>query len=164
MILSQTFYRISNEQDRARYFLQKIVETHEIWKVQEFWEGIVKSKIQLVNIDSINDEMNSINSNSLINYETPEDKDIRVQNIVFGQMISFAHHMLFFSIPKEKVKELITNLSKLYHLNEDLTNHMIKNVDDYTNCIDHQVKHDIIDDCLPAITDKSEEDCHFIVK
>jgi len=49
MILSQTFYRVSTELNNPRLFLQLSIESHEIWRDMETWEGIIKSNNIITN-------------------------------------------------------------------------------------------------------------------
>ncbi len=145
MILSQTFYRVSNDSNNPRIFLQEAIEAHDIWKQIEFWEGIIKY--------SIHEEIHNQRSSSFCNQESPDDKQLRIQSIAFGQLLSFTFNMLSFEIPKEKVKDPILIFCKIYKLPEEMASQILKSVDDYSTTMDQQVKMDIIDDNLSIIAD-----------
>jgi hypothetical protein len=144
MILSQTFYKISIDPHKPRIFLQEAIEGHEIWKQTEFWEGIIKY--------SINEEIHNQRAYYAYGSESTEDKQMRIQSIGFGQLLSFSFNMLSFEISKEKVKETIYNFCKVYKIPEEMTGQIIKSIDEYTSTIDQQVKMDIIDDNLSVIS------------
>ena len=101
MILSQTFYKISADPNKVRVFLQEAIESHDIWKQTDFWEGIIKY--------SVNDEAHNQRAAHTYINESVDDKQMRIQSIAFGQLLSFSFNMLSFLIPKEKVKETINS-------------------------------------------------------
>jgi hypothetical protein len=142
MILSQTFYKAGSDPLIPRIFLQQAIESHEIWKRLEFWEGIIKYSIQ--------EELH--NKKSFQDVESPDEKQIRVQSIAFGQLLSFTFNMLSFEIPKEKVRESIAVSCELYKLPEELSTQILKSIDDYSSSVDQQIKMDIIDDNLSVIS------------
>lgn len=145
MILSQTFYRISSDIHLPKFYLQMAIDHHGIWRDMEFWEQIIKSSILLIKIGSINEELHSFNIRGSSNVsESSEDKSSRVQNVVFGQMVSFTQHMMFFEVPKEKAKDLVKNINKAYSLSDEIMGYIITNINDYTNVIQTQVKDEII--------------------
>lgn len=142
MILSQTFYKAGPDPQNPRIFLQQAIESHEIWKRIEFWEGIIKY--------SIHEELH--NKKSFQDVETLDEKQIRIHSIAFGQLLSFTFNMLSFEIPKERVRESITASCELYKMPEELFSQIIKSIDEYSSTIDQQVKMDIIDDNLSVIS------------
>lgn len=146
MILSQTFYKVNADPNKPRTFVQEAIESHEIWKQIEFWEGIIKY--------SINEEIH--NHRSFHNYynESHSEKQMRIQSIGFGQLLSFSFNMLSFEIGKEKVRDLIKNFSKLYKIPDELSSQIIKSVDEYSASIDQQVKMEMVDDNLSAISEE----------
>jgi len=146
MILSQTFYKVNADTNKPRVFLQEAIETHEIWKQIEFWEGIIKY--------SINEEIHNHRSFNNYHNESQSEKQMRLQSIGFGQLLSFSFNMLSFEISKEKVRDVIKNFSKIYKLPEELSSQIIKSVDEYSESIDQQVKMDLVDENLSAISDE----------
>lgn len=144
MILSQTFYKASSDPNNPRVFLQYAIEGHEIWKKTEFWEGIIKF--------SIHEEIHNRRSYTPNDQESPDDKQMRIQSIAFGQLLSFTFNMLSFEIPKERVREVIHSFCKSFKIPEELALQILKSVDEYTSTIDQQVKMDIIDDNLSVIS------------
>lgn len=145
MILSQTFYRVSNDPNKPRVFLQEAIESHDIWKQTEFWEGIIKY--------SIHEEVHNQRAYNAYNQESADDKQLRIQSIAFGQLLSFAFNMLSFEIPREKVRDTINNFCKIFKIQEEMATQILKSVEDYTTSMDQQVKMDIIDDNLSVISD-----------
>jgi|LauGreDrversion4_2_1035121.scaffolds.fasta_scaffold1150080_1 hypothetical protein len=98
--------------------------------------------------------MNSQNLFSLYNFENPVDEQIRTQNIIFGQLISFIYNMLSLDVSKDVVKKLILEFCKTYKLNEELSSQILKNVDEYNARMSLCVKNEIVDDNLPLISDE----------
>lgn len=144
MILSQTFYKIGTDPNSPRIFLQEAIEGHELWKQTEFWEGIIKY--------SVNEEIHNQRAYTAYVAESAEDKQMRIQSIGFGQLLSFTFNMLSFEISKEKVRDTINSFCKQYKIPEEMSSQIIKSVDEYTSTIDQQVKMDIIDDNLSIIS------------
>jgi hypothetical protein len=143
MILSQTFYK-ANSTGSPRVFLQQAIEGHEIWKRIDFWEGIIKY--------SIHEEVHYKKNHNFDYQESATDKQIRIQSIAFGQLLSFTFNMLSFEIPKERVRESINSFCGLYKIPEELSTQILKSVDEYTTTMDQQVKIDIIEDNLSVIS------------
>ena len=83
--------------------------------------------------------------------ESPDDKNMRIQSVAFGQLLSFSYNMLSFLISKEKVRETINNFCKIYKIHEDMAAIVLKNVDNYSDSLDQQLKLEIIDDNLSSI-------------
>jgi hypothetical protein len=154
MILSQTFYRVSTDPNNLRIFLQAAIETHEIWKQTEFWEGIIKY--------SIHEEVYHQKNYNNYTQESPDDKQLRIQSIAFGQLLSFTFNMLSFEIPKEKVRETINSFCKSFKIGEELSSQIIKSVDEYSSSFDQQVKMDIIDDNLSVISSVELNDKNIV--
>jgi hypothetical protein len=98
--------------------------------------------------------MNCQNLFSLYNFENPMDEQIRTQNIIFGQLISFIYNMLSLDVSKDVVKKLILEFCKTYKLNEELSSQILKNVDEYNTRMSQCVKNEIVDDNLPLISDE----------
>ncbi len=156
MIISQTFYRVGLATLKPRVFLQEAIECHEIWKQTEFWEGILKY--------SINEDIH--NQRALHTYfsENLEEKQFRIQSVAFGQVLSFSLNMLSFQIPKERVKETVLNFCKIYKINEDMLNQLLRSVDDYTDTVDQQIKKDIIEDNISLINEEISEKSELYVR
>jgi hypothetical protein len=154
MILSQTFYKAGNDPQLPRIFLQQAIESHEIWKRIEFWEGIIRY--------SIHEELH--NKKSFQDIESADEKQLRVQSIAFGQLLIFTFNMLSFEIPKERVRESIEASCELYKLPEELSSQILKSIDDYSSSIDQQVKMDIIDDNLSVTSNDINDKIVYIIK
>jgi hypothetical protein len=146
MIISQTFYRVSSDPHNPRIFLQEAIESHDIWKLTEFWEGIIRY--------SINEELHNQRALHTYHSESADDKLMRMQSVAFGQLLSFSFNMLSFMIPKEKVRETIHNFCKIYKIQEDMAFQILKSVEEYTDSMDQQLKLEIIDDNLSSISEE----------
>jgi hypothetical protein len=146
MIISQTFYKVNADINKPRVFLQEAIEGHDVWKQIEFWEGIIKY--------SINEEIHNHRAMNNYHNESHAEKQMRIQSIGFGQLISFSFNMLSFAISKEKVKDVIKNFSKIYKIPEEMSTQILKSVDEYSDSIDQQVKMDLVDDNISAISEE----------
>jgi hypothetical protein len=62
--------------------------------------------------------------------ESEEDKNNRISNIVFSQLLPITDNMLSFEVDKEEIKSCILSFSKQYNIQEDLNNHLILMVDE----------------------------------
>jgi len=60
--------------------------------------------------------------------------------------------MLFFEVPKEKVKDLVRKFANSYNLLEDIIVHVVKNIDEYTNVINTKILNENIEDSIPLIS------------
>lgn len=145
MIISQTFYKNSDDINDPRIILQQHIEGHEIWKRIEFWEGIIKY--------SIHEEAHNQKFFNAYGRETEMEKAIRLSNIAFGQLFSFAYNMLSFQIPKTKVKEVITSFSKIFNVDEEMKSQIFKMVEEFTEIVDQQIKMDILEDNISMVSE-----------
>jgi len=119
LILSQTFYKITNESSNSKVFLQAIIAKHHIWKNFEFWEELIKySVIEEINLQSLGIPNN---------LEEENDKN---NNIVFSQLLSLSYQILIFIKEKDKIKDLILKFIKVYQLPEQFSNQLLKTIEE----------------------------------
>jgi hypothetical protein len=120
IILSQTYHYINDKSEKIS--LQEKIENHEILKKSEFWENFIAY--------SIFQEIERQNSMENNNNETEEDKNTRISNIVFSQLLPITDNMLSFEVDKENIKEVIFAFSKQYGIPNELNDHLISMVEE----------------------------------
>ena len=106
MILSQTFYKIS---DNKKY-LQTEVKKNEIWKKRSFWEEIIEF--------SIKDEIHNAKGFKIFLEESEEEREERVKQVANSILITFSYNMQLFDMPKEERKEIINKFVKKYDIKD----------------------------------------------
>jgi len=109
LILSQTYYVeviIKNKVNKV--FLQHQIQRHELWSRREIWEN----------------EMNFEKDEELVLSstiaETEEEKKIRLQNIIFGKLGTFAHNMIQFGNKREMIEDIILKNAQKANLSPTL--------------------------------------------
>ena len=107
IILSQTFYIIN---DGKKYYIQKELQGHKIFKEKEFWANFI--------MFCINEEIEKIKENIKRN-KLSEDKNCH-STIAFPQIISFSHYMIEFGMEKELLLEIIEPIFKEYKINDEM--------------------------------------------
>jgi len=115
VILSLTFYKIVQIPSGfgakdEKIFLQTAVGAHLIWKDLDLWDSAV--------FLSIKEEMLSQRNYKLDQTETDSETSFRQKNLVFGQLASYGHNMLIFSLDKYEVKTLLQKYCKIYGLTD----------------------------------------------
>jgi len=135
IILSQTFHRISSDPDSPRIFLQDSIDKHDCWKNIEFWEGIIKY--------SINEE---IYKQKNFNCESSEERQIRIKTTAFSQLLHFTFNMISFGIVKEKVRDTINKICRLFKIPEELSVQILNHVEECSSALEKHIKNEIIDD------------------
>ena len=120
IILSQTYHFMN---DHEKVSLQQKIEKHDLLKMTDFWENFIAYSI-FEEIEKQNDSVSNAN-------ESEEEKNNRISNIVFSQLLPITDNMLCFEISKEKIKEIICGFAKQYSIPFDLNQHLISMVDDF---------------------------------
>lgn len=152
MILSQTFFKVdkalnSESLNPPRIFLQAGIDKHACYRDIESWEEMIRL--------SIKEEMNSPQAMRLYVSESSEEKALRLTNIAYGQLFSFAFNMMVFSHSKDSVKEVIKNFTKAYNIREDLSQQIYSLVNEFNSDVHESVSNDLIEENKAPI---SEED------
>ena len=106
MILSQTFYKISND----KIFLQTEVKKNEIWKKRSFWEEIIEF--------SIKDEIHNTKGFKIFLEESEEEREERVKQAANSILITFSYNMQLFDMSKEERKEIINKFVNKYNIKD----------------------------------------------
>jgi hypothetical protein len=118
IILSQTYHYVSEEGNKVS--LQEKIESHSVLKQIYFWENFVAY--------SIFEEIEKQNNFDFS--ESEEDKNNRISNIVFSQLLPITDNMLSFEVNKAEIKSCILSFSKQYNIPEELNAHLILMVDE----------------------------------
>jgi len=89
----------------------------------EFWEGLIKY--------NINEELHNQKNYNMYTSESNDEKTLRIKNTAFSQLNSFIYNMLSFEIRKDRIRDLVMNFSKYHSINEEGTQQIFKNIEDY---------------------------------
>jgi len=106
-----------------RIFLQSAIDSHQIWREMEFWEGLIKY--------NINEELHNQKNYNMYTSETNEEKCLRIKNTALSQLNSFIYNMLSFEIRKDKIRDLVINFCRYHQIGEDQMASIFKNIEDY---------------------------------
>ena len=118
IILSQTYHFVTEEGTKVS--LQEKIESHPVLKNIFFWENFIAY--------SIYKEIEK--QNKLDFSESEEEKNSRIANIVFSQLLPITDNMLSFEVNREEIKGSILSFSKQYNICDDLNGHLIQMVDE----------------------------------
>ena len=109
LILSQTFYKIENNQ---KIYLFKYLKNHEMLSNIQVWEKNLNEAIEddLKRAKINKSDLNS-NDNKIINI---------INNVLLAQILSFYHNMSEFGMKEENIKHIIDSLKNKYNINENI--------------------------------------------
>eukprot|EP00826_Nyctotherus_ovalis_P035861 TRINITY_DN3117_c0_g1_i16.p1 TRINITY_DN3117_c0_g1~~TRINITY_DN3117_c0_g1_i16.p1 ORF type:complete len:549 (-),score=121.43 TRINITY_DN3117_c0_g1_i16:143-1789(-) len=109
LILSQTYYSevVGKSSKMNKVFLQHEIQSHELWSKKEIWESAMSF-----------DEDEGAASDAF--EESKEEKQVRLQNLIFGKLGTFAHNMIQFGTEKETVEEIILKNAEKANLSPSL--------------------------------------------
>lgn len=107
IVLSQTFFRNSNEQ---ALYIDSVIKEHDIWKSMEVWE-----KLMTIGVDK---ELSNFARDCLGNEEVDDDLPERIKEILTSQLVAISHIMVVFSIEHSQIKEFILVFISRYRLSE----------------------------------------------
>ena len=109
LILSQTFYKIENNQ---KIYLFKYLKNHEMLSNFQVWE---KNLNEAIEDDLKRAKINKSDLNS------KDDKIINIiNNVLLAQILSFYHNMSEFGMKEENIKHIIDSLKNKYNINENI--------------------------------------------
>lgn len=155
IIYSVTFYRVGDDPNNKRVYLQETIENHDIFKQNEVWNESIKF--------CINKEAYSYkNLNNYVN-ESQEDKEIRISSVALGQVDAYIENMKMFKVPKEKIIECINHFSNIYHFKEELHTYLISHIENNYEIHDQEIKQEIINDNLSQFNEESLEKIEIYV-
>jgi hypothetical protein len=121
IILSQTFY-IEDKSKNKKIYLFESIKHNEWLNSKEFWEGVIESMIQEEKTK------NEIATKELLAIENEEQKQTRISNIAFSQVLPYSNNMLDFQIDKKIIFEVVNSFVKKYNINKDLEEAIVMNV------------------------------------
>ena len=109
LILSQTFYKIENNQ---KIYLFKYLKNHEMLSNFQVWEKNLNEAIEddLKRAKINKSDLNS-KDNKIINI---------INNVLLAQILSFYHNMSEFGMKEENIKHIIDSLKNKYNINENI--------------------------------------------
>jgi hypothetical protein len=77
---------------------------------------------------------------NIYTFESTEDKQQRIKNIVASQLMSYSYNMLSYEFPKNKAEELILTFAKNYEVDDDKVEELLKNLEEYSTINENKVK------------------------
>ena len=109
LILSQTFYKIENNQ---KIYLFKYLKNHEMLSNFQVWEKNLNEAIEddLKRAKINKSDLNS-KDNKIINI---------INNVLLAQILSFYHNMSEFGMKEENIKNIIDSLKNKYNINDNI--------------------------------------------
>jgi len=109
LILSQTFYKIENNQ---KIYLFKYLKNHEMLSNFQVWEKNLNEAIEddLKRAKINKSDLNS-KDNKIINI---------INNVLLAQILSFYHNMSESGMKEENIKHIIDSLKNKYNINENI--------------------------------------------
>lgn len=106
-----TFYKIEeNGLDNEKKYLQYYVSNHEIWKSIDYWKSCIYNSI-------INEAQNQ-KTYGVYENENETEKNLRIKNLVFGQLAAFGQNMSMFGLEKKSVFHIMNKFFDYYDLDE----------------------------------------------
>jgi hypothetical protein len=107
IILSQTFHcEATNTHDK--FYLQHAIQGHSLWREIEFWEKAIQSGIE--------EEVKQHQQYGLGTDDVGSEAETRLKCIVFGQVSSYIHVMMTFSLQAKFIEDLVRNYAEKFDL------------------------------------------------
>mgnify|MGYP006873039706 CR=1 FL=1 len=127
IILSQTFYTEiiidkKTKQKYKRYLFDYIMDNKWLTSIS-FWAGIIDFMIQKE--IKKNEEI----SKDSIEKESLEDRRLRISNIGFTQLLSYANNMIEFYVKKETIKQMLDLFIKKYDIEKNMADMIYETVE-----------------------------------
>ena len=119
--LSSSLYKISSDKNE-RIFLNKYIQSHEIFKKYDTWKNVIKY--------SIIEEMHNQKNFNRYSKEDYNDKKKRINNIVKFKITSYLYNMIQFNVKKNFINDIISEFKSYYDLEKDI-------IDGFYNIIDN---------------------------
>ena len=110
LILSQTFYRLDESNNKKKIFISDQIKSHELFQTEEIWIEYIKFQISLEVKKNI--LINSETINNLENYQKKLDE--RNNEIIFAQLITANQNMKNLGLDKNKIFNIINYLMNFY--------------------------------------------------
>ena len=144
--LAISLYKIIPNQPRE--FLQNYLKGHTLWRKYDFWKFLIKCDIV--------EEMHNQKNLNIYIIETPEQKDIRIKNIVKNVINKNLYNMISFDVDYSILKQIITFFLEYYEINDEIKDNILKEVDDYVNKKKKEEKEKIEKENKKELNEKKE--------
>jgi hypothetical protein len=109
IILSQTFHCEATD-SHDKLYLQNVIEHHSLWREIQFWEKVIH--------DGIDAEVKQHQHFGLGKDDVGEEADARLKLIVFGQVSSYIHVMMTFSLQTGFIEDLVRSYADKFDLDK----------------------------------------------
>ena len=119
IILSQTYYY---EEKEEKIYIMELISTNEWLKKEEFWRNIIDVMIK----EDIAKTINLNKNNEKVNSKMQEES---INNIVFGQLISYIKNMKDFKIDNKIIVKIVDEFMDKYKISKDLIKHIYDNIE-----------------------------------
>ena len=123
IILSQTFYseRQKGKEMKKKYLFDYIKDNNWLNSI-DFWKKLIEKMIEL---EIIKNEKIGKNENMK---ESTEQRKIRIDNIIFSQILSYTNIMIEFSLDKEEIIKIADFYIKKHNIEKSLKDVLIENI------------------------------------
>ena len=119
IILSQTYYY---EEKEEKIYIMELISTNEWLKKEEFWRNIIDVMIK----EDIEKTTNLNKNNEKVSSKMQEES---INNIVFGQLISYIKNMKDFKIDNKIIVEIADVFMDKYKISKNLIKYIYDNIE-----------------------------------
>jgi hypothetical protein len=122
IIITKNLFKLNKVSNNPRVFLHEYIKNNLIWKDIKFWENIIKY--------DINEEMHSQKKYYLYSDENDILYNIRIKDIIKGQVSSNLYNMNLFEVNSSIMFKIINYFSNYYELQSstiEFLNNIVKN-------------------------------------
>ena len=108
---------------------------------------------QHIKSDSILQQITEEKKHNFNNYQTPEEENYTLQNVVYSKLCTFIFIMLSLKFSKKIVKEMINELCITYQLKELHSTLIITLIEEYNESIGEILKSDLNENIVSGTND-----------
>ena len=119
IILSQTYYY---EEKEEKIYIMELISTNEWLKKEEFWRNIIDVMIK----EDIEKTTNLNKNNEKVSSKMQEES---INNIVFGQLISYIKNMKDFKIDNKIIVKIADEFMDKYKISKNLIKYIYDNIE-----------------------------------
>ena len=123
IVISTNLFKLNKVSNNPRVFLHEYIKNNLIWKDIKFWENIIKY--------DINEEMHSQKKYYLYSDENDILYNIRIKDIIKGQVSSNLYHMNLFEVNSSLMFKIILYFTNYYELKTSVIEFLNKIVKNY---------------------------------
>ena len=121
--LSITLYKTNLQANKPRIFLYSYIETHTIWRSENFWKELIKYNII--------EEMHNQKSYNIYNNESVDEKNVRIRKIAENQCVSTLYNMISFGVDSNIMKKCVGYFEEYYEMSKEEVDSMMKMINEY---------------------------------